>query len=195
MRTGSCARASEDCAEFIRDANLAVRLELSATNSRIAADPGRLQQVFRNLVVNAARNSPAGSHLTIRTQDLADDALAIDFQDEGRGLEAARLEEIFEPFIQGKAQDAGGAPGLGLGLSIGRSIIAAHGGTLLAESPGPGSGATFRIILSTAGPAELAAVEGPAAEDAPPRPASPTVPRGFSSSRIMPIPCAPSPCR
>ncbi len=94
----------EDCAEFLRNADLIARLDLSATNSRIAADPGRLQQVFWNLIINAGRNSPAGSHLTIRTRNIAADALAIEFQDQGRGIEASQLEEIFEPFIQGSSQ-------------------------------------------------------------------------------------------
>ena len=144
---GLLHQSLEDCAEFIRDADLIARFDLSATNSRIAADPGRLQQVFRNLIINAARNSPARSHLTIRTRNIAAGALAIEFRDEGRGIEASQLEEIFKPFIQGTAEDAGRGPGLGLGLSIGRSIVEAHGGTLVAESPGPGRGTTFRVVL------------------------------------------------
>ncbi len=163
---GLLRQSVEDCAEFIRDAGLIARVDLSATNSRIAADPGRLQQVFRNLIVNAARNSPARGHLTIRTRNIAADALAIEFQDEGRGLEASQLEEIFAPFIQGTAQDAGRGPGLGLGLSIGRSIVEAHGGTLVAESPGPGRGATFRVVLRTADLAEVATVDRPRATGA-----------------------------
>jgi PAS domain S-box-containing protein len=149
----------ENCAEFIRDAKLIVGFDLSATNSRINADPGRLQQVFSNLIINAARYSPAGSHLTIRTRNIAADGLAIEFQDEGRGLESSQLEEIFEPFVQAKAGGVERGPGLGLGLSIGRSIIEAHGGSLVAESPGPGRGATFRVVLRTAGPAEVATID------------------------------------
>jgi PAS domain S-box-containing protein len=163
---GLLRQSLEDCDEFIRDADLIARLDLAATNSRIAADPGRLQQVFRNLVTNAAKNSPAGSHLTIRTRNVAADALAIDFQDEGRGLEASQLEEIFEPFIQGSAEDAERGPGLGLGLSIGRSIVEAHGGTLVAESPGPGRGSTFRVVLRTADLTELATLDRPRASGA-----------------------------
>ncbi len=140
----------EDCAEFLREANLIGRLDLSATNSRIVADAGRLEQVFWNLITNAARNSPAGSHLTIRTRNIPPGSLAIEFQDEGRGLKASQLGEIFEPFIQGSADGAERRPGLGLGLSIGRWIVEAHGGTLAAESPGPGRGATFRIVLCAA---------------------------------------------
>ena len=194
----------EDCAEFLREANLIARLDLSATNSRIAADPGRLQQVFWNLITNAARNSPARSHLTIRTRNIPPDALAIEFQDEGRGLKASQLDEIFEPFIQGTADGAGRRPGLGLGLSIGRWIVEAHGGTLVAESPGPGRGATFRVVLRTADLTEVATLDRPTARDAtalepaalePEEPASLACPQRSSSSRTIPIPCAPSRCR
>src|SRR5262249_39454840 len=134
----------EDCAEFLRKAVLIARLDLSATNSRIAADPGRIQQVFWNLITNAARNAPARSHLTIRTRNITPDALVIEFQDEGRGLEASQLNDIFEPFNQGTTDGPERGPGLGLGLSIARWIVEAHEGTLVAESPGPGKGAIFR---------------------------------------------------
>src|SRR5208337_708946 len=152
---GLLHQSLENCAEFIRDADLIARLDLSATNSRISADPGRLQQVFWNLIINAAKYSPARSHLTIRTRNIAADALEIEFQDEGRGLESSQLEEIFEPFVQARA----GGPGFGLGLSIGRSIVEAHGGSLVAESPGPGRGATFRVVLRTADPTEVATID------------------------------------
>jgi PAS domain S-box-containing protein len=162
---GLLRQSLEDCAEFIRDAGLIARLDLVATDSRIAADPGRLQQVFRNLIINAARNSPAGSHLTIGTLNVVAGALAIEFRDEGRGIEAPQLEEIFKPFIQGTPEYAGRGPGLGLGLSIGRSIIEAHGGTLVAESPGLGRGTTFRVVLRTADLTEVWAVDRPKASD------------------------------
>ena len=149
----------ENCAKFIRDADLIARLDLLATNRWIAADPGRLQQVFWNLIINAARYSPARSHLTIRTRNIVADALEIEFQDEGRGLESSQLEEIFEPFVQARAGGADRGPGLGLGLSIGRSIVEAHGGSLVAESPGPGRGATFRVVLRAADPTEVATID------------------------------------
>ena len=156
---GLLHQSLENCAEFIRDADLLAALDLSATNSWIAADPGRLQQVFSNLIINAARYSPARSHLTIRTRNIGADALEIEFQDEGRGLESSQLEEIFEPFIQARAAGAERGPGLGLGLSIGRSIVESHGGSIVAESPGPGRGATFRVVLRTADPTEVATMD------------------------------------
>ena len=156
----------EDCAEFLREADLTARLDLAATDSRIVADPSRLQQVFWNIIINAARNSPAHSQLTIRTRSIPPDGLAIEFQDEGRGLKASQLDEIFQPFIQGTADGAERRPGLGLGLSIGRWIVEAHAGTLVAESPGPGRGSTFRVVLRTADVADVAKLDRPKTRDA-----------------------------
>ncbi len=156
---GLLHQSLENCDKFLRDAGLITRLDLSATNSLVAADPGRLQQVFWNLIINAARCSPARSHLTIHTRNIATDGLEIDFQDEGRGLESSQLKEVFEPFVQMGAGGSERRPGLGLGLSIGRSIIEAHGGTLVAESPGPGRGATFRVALCCANPTEVATLD------------------------------------
>ena len=69
------------------------------------------------------------------------------------------MEEIFEPFVQARSGGAERGPGLGLGLSIGRSIVEAHGGTLVAESSGLGNGATFRVVLRTADPTEVATID------------------------------------
>jgi PAS domain S-box-containing protein len=181
---GLLRQSVEDCAEFLREANLIARLDLSASNSRIAADPGRLQQVFWNLITNAARNSPARSQLTIRSRNIPPDSLAIEFQDEGRGLKASQLDEIFDPFIQVTADRAERRPGLGLGLSIGRWIVEAHGGTLVAESPGPGRGATFRVVLRTADQSEVATLDRPRAPDATALEPAALEPDGAGKSRM-----------
>ncbi len=181
---GLLKQSVEDCALFLREAGLVARLDLSATNSMITADPGRLQQVFWNLITNAAKNSPARSQLTIRTRNIAPDALAIEFLDEGRGLKASQLDEIFEPFIQGPADGAARGAGLGLGLSIGRWIVEAHGGTLVAESPGPGRGSTFRVVLHTADITQFATVDRPSAGGATAlEPAAPEPGRDRAASR------------
>ncbi len=163
---GLLHQSLENCAEFLRDAGLVARLDLSATNSRVAADSGRIQQVFWNLIINAARCSPPRSHLTVRTRNNAAGALEIEFKDEGRGLESSQLEQIFEPFVQAKTGGAGRRPGLGLGLSIGRSIVEAHGGSLIAESAGLGKGSTFRVALRAADRSDVEAIEGHRARNA-----------------------------
>ena len=164
---GLLRQSLEDCAEFLRD-----------------AEPGRPPRSLGDEQPDRRRSGPTPAGLPEphhqRREELArsavtsrsargtsrPDALAIEFQDEGRGLEASQLEEIFEPFIQGTPESAGRGPGLGLGLSIGRSIVEAHGGTLVAESPGPGRGATFRVVLRTADLTEVATVDRPRASGA-----------------------------
>ena len=91
---------------------------------------------------------PAGHDdpCTRNTGDPARPRLVIEFADTGAGIVPSDLGRIFDPFQQGTT-DAGRIGGLGLGLSISRGIVEGHGGTLTAESPGPGRGATFRVDL------------------------------------------------
>jgi CheY-like chemotaxis protein len=116
-------------------------------------------QIAWNLVHNAAKFTPAGGTLTIRTFNAGADAaraqadrLVIEFQDDGQGIEPEMLPRIFEPFEQGRAGVHSRAAGLGLGLSICQSLTEAHGGTLEASSPGPGLGSTFRLVLGAVCP-------------------------------------------
>ena len=113
-------------------------------------------QIAWNLVHNAAKFTLAGGRLTIRTfnppPDVADsarDTLVIEFEDSGQGIEPEAMARIFEPFEQGRASRQGRSTGLGLGLSICRSLAVAHGGTLDASSPGQGLGSTFRLVLAS----------------------------------------------
>ena len=121
----------------------------------------------------------------------------------GAALMASQLDEIFEPFKQGIVDGAPSGPGLGLGLSIARWIIEAHGGTLVAESLGPGQGATFRIVLGTATTDQVLALDRPEAGSATAlqpaasessAPASPVGRQRSYWSKTIRIPCAPSRC-
>jgi len=106
-------------------------------------DPWRLDQVLANLLSNAIRYSPLDMPITMRlSRDGADARL--DVIDRGAGIPAAELARIFEPYYRGDQENRAG---FGLGLAICRQIIADHGGSLLAESDGPGAGATFTIRL------------------------------------------------
>jgi PAS domain S-box-containing protein len=152
-----------------------IRLEtdLAASRIRLDADAARLQQVFWNLIQNAVKFTPAGGSLAIRTRDEADGPggthLVVEVADTGAGIEPGSLERIFEPFQQGESPDARRVGGLGLGLAICRGILDAHGGTVSAASPGPGSGSTFRVRLPAAaspGPDPAQGLEAPAARGA-----------------------------
>ena len=112
----------------------------------VRGDRVQLQQVLLNLAVNACEamsaGDPPGHALTIRTHAVADGGAQISVSDDGPGIPAASLDKLFQPFFTTKRQ------GLGLGLSISRSIVSAHGGRLWAEN-NPGRGATFHVVLPT----------------------------------------------
>jgi signal transduction histidine kinase len=106
-------------------------------------DRVELQQVLLNLIVNACEamsaDGPKEHALTIRTESAAD-GVQLSVIDRGHGIPADTQEKLFEPFFTTKPQ------GLGLGLSISRSIIAAHRGRLWGTN-NPDRGATFHIVL------------------------------------------------
>lgn len=108
-------------------------------------DGQEIKQVVLNLVVNALEAIETGGCLII--ESCADHGMArISFTDNGHGMSADVLENVFEPFFTRKKHGRG----TGLGLSISHRIINQHGGELLAESPGEGMGATFTIRLPMA---------------------------------------------
>jgi signal transduction histidine kinase len=106
----------------------------------IELDPGRMRQVFSNLITNALRYSPAGSSVLVRCR-LADGQVQVEVRDSGPGIPAEDLPHVFERFY--KSADSGGT---GLGLAIARHLVNAHGGTISAESA-PGMGTTIRVVL------------------------------------------------
>lgn len=110
----------------------------------VHGDAGRLQQVIWNLISNAIKFSPRGK--TVRARMDADDAhVAITVEDEGEGITPEFLPHIFKAFEQAEAGKQAG--GLGLGLHIVSTVVAMHGGTIEAQSEGPGKGACFTVRL------------------------------------------------
>jgi PAS domain S-box-containing protein len=125
---------------------VAVEAELAPALPEVNADRVQLQQVLLNLVMNACdamAGGPAGDHkLIIRTELAGSEGIRVSVADRGVGLASENLEKVFEPFFTTKVQ------GMGLGLSVCRSIITAHGGKLWATN-NPGRGATFQFTLPT----------------------------------------------
>lgn len=104
--------------------------------------PAEIKQVLLNLVANGLDAMQPGGTLRLRVIDQLDDAV-LHVQDEGCGLSAEAMQNMFEPFYTSK--QAG--QGTGLGLSISHQIVSQHGGTIAAQSAGPGQGATFEVRL------------------------------------------------
>ena len=116
----------------------------------VAGEPVRLRQVFSNLLGNAVKFTPEGGRIAVRSRN-GPNALVVEVQDSGIGIAREALAEIFRPFAQGSPEVAQRFGGLGLGLAIAEKIVLGHGGTLSAQSPGPGQGATFRVVLPVVG--------------------------------------------
>ncbi|HBN09431.1 MAG TPA: hypothetical protein DD435_12545 [Cyanobacteria bacterium UBA8530] len=124
-----------------------VKLEAEIDVPRFARlDRQRIFQVLANLLANALKFTPEGGRIRVKAF-LREGDLIVEVQDNGIGMAEEDVQRIFAPFIQldmGLTRRAGG---VGLGLSISRSIVEAHRGTLVAESPGPGLGSTFRLVV------------------------------------------------
>jgi signal transduction histidine kinase len=114
-----------------------------ADESVVTARPGDLQQVLLNLLLNATEAAEAGGHVGVEVSRV-DGAVKLTVTDDGRGMDAATLERVFEPFFTDKR---GVRTGTGLGLSIVHAIVAEHGGTVTAASGGVGRGSTFTVTL------------------------------------------------
>ena len=122
----------------------------------IAGDPLQLQRIATNLIANAIKFTPPGG--VIRVNLSHDDRHAtLIVSDSGSGIKPEFLSHIFEPFRQQDASTTRVHGGIGLGLTIARHLVALHGGSIGAESPGIGRGATFTVLLPLAvGATELA---------------------------------------
>ncbi|MFL5322438.1 MAG: ATP-binding protein, partial [Myxococcaceae bacterium] len=112
----------------------------------LRADPIRLTQIFANLLSNAVRYSGEGSEIAVRSQR-SGEQLLLTVSDDGTGISAELLSEIFEPFTQGKRSLDRIHGGLGLGLTLVKSLAELHGGTATARSDGHGKGASFTVTL------------------------------------------------
>ncbi|HLL55316.1 MAG TPA: ATP-binding protein [Myxococcaceae bacterium] len=148
LRLAECdlRKLATDVVELHRAVSQEHRLELQVPERPVPlrCDSTRLSQVLTNLVSNALKYSPAGGVVRIVVEATATEAL-VAVSDEGIGISPEDLERIFHPFQRAKgSKDA--IPGVGLGLSVARRIVQAHGGTIEVESR-PGAGSTFGVRL------------------------------------------------
>jgi CheY-like chemotaxis protein/anti-sigma regulatory factor (Ser/Thr protein kinase) len=141
----------EDVAEICRSEILAKRqrleLDLRAEEHHAEADSARMQQVLWNLLKNAIKFTGEGGAITVTTENPASGTLRVRVADTGVGIDSPLLARIFEPFEQGTARFSHRQSGLGLGLSISKTLVDLHGGTIRAESAGVRQGAVFTVDL------------------------------------------------
>jgi len=130
---------------------ITLTLELMAPQATVKGDAVRLQQVFWNVLKNAAKFTPEAGRITVGTGIQRETGeLVITIEDSGIGMTPEELAKIFEAFAQGEHAHAGGLHrfgGLGLGLAISRMLVKSHAGSIRAISEGRNRGSTFIITL------------------------------------------------
>ncbi|HEU4410843.1 MAG TPA: PAS domain-containing protein [Polyangiaceae bacterium] len=177
------ARVVEAALEALRPAAEAkgVRLEPALDpRAAVVGDEGRLQQVAWNLLSNAIKFTAPGGRVRVRVRR-EPSHVELSVEDTGRGIAPDFLPHVFERFRQADGSITRAHGGLGLGLSIVRSLVELHGGAVTATSEGEGRGAAFTVRLPAApppGPAPGSSPPGPALGSSPPGPAPGSLPPG-----------------
>ncbi len=129
-----------------KPSSLSIVVETDASIGGVYGDGARLQQIAWNLLSNAVKFSEDGGRVLVRLQRVHA-AAEITVSDDGIGIPSEFLPWVFEPFRQADASSTRRHGGLGLGLSIVKHLVEAHGGTITASSPGEGRGSTFTVLL------------------------------------------------
>ncbi|HEV3147328.1 MAG TPA: PAS domain S-box protein [Chthoniobacterales bacterium] len=130
----------------ILEKQIELAIDLRAANHHIWADPVRIQQVFWNLLNNAVKFTPKGGRVTIRSSNEGEQ-FVFEISDTGIGIETERQSRIFEAFDQGELSITRQFGGLGLGLTISKTLLDLHGGRISVQSEGKNRGTTFRVFL------------------------------------------------
>lgn len=140
----------EEACAFAADAseNHAVRCALPATPVVVDYDVARITQVLGNLLSNAIKYSPGGGEVEVRLSVRGPHAV-VEVEDHGIGILPEDRDSIFTPFRRSSRAREADIPGVGLGLSVARRLVRAHGGEIEVESE-PGRGSTFRVRLPVA---------------------------------------------
>jgi PAS domain S-box-containing protein len=140
---------------------ISIAMTLAPALGSIVVDATRLHQVMWNMLANAVKFTPKGGEIRVAARRTSSQA-QIAVSDTGQGIDPNFLPHVFEPFRQAESASTRVHGGLGLGLSIVRYIVEAHGGSVAAESGGRGKGTTITVTLP------VAAIEAPPEKDTPP---------------------------
>jgi signal transduction histidine kinase len=139
--------AYNDIKNLAEAKNQQVKLELSETPILVECDPERLKSAFVNLLDNAVRFTPEYGRLGLGAAPQSGGEALSWVRDSGIGLQQSELKKIFAEFYQIEPHTTRTHGGMGIGLSIAKGLVEAHGGKIWAESPGLGKGATFKVLL------------------------------------------------
>ncbi|HEY5922472.1 MAG TPA: GAF domain-containing protein [Kofleriaceae bacterium] len=139
-------RAVEMASPLLEQRNHHVSIAAPRGLVYVDGDEFRLAQVFQNLLTNAAKYTPSGGSITVRLTTNGTDAVA-EIEDNGVGISSGALSTIFDPFVQGAQNLDRSQGGLGIGLTLVRSLVELHDGHVEAHSEGPGLGSRFSVTL------------------------------------------------
>lgn len=140
------AETAEVVAAMMENRGLTLHVSVPEQPVWIEGDAVRLRQVVHNLLSNAAKYTAPGGRVRL-TLDAQPHRAIVQVSDTGSGIAPTDLPHIFDPFYQGRAVGHRSAAGLGVGLSLVRSLVQLHGGEVEACSPGLGAGTTFDVRL------------------------------------------------
>ena len=143
------ARATEAARPFTDSRAQSVVTHMPAEPLIVSGDTTRLVQVLQNLLHNASKFSPSGSRIEIFGR-VEYHMAVLEVRDRGRGIPVRSLDAIFELFVQEKNGQSLGEGGLGIGLTLCKSLIEMHGGSIIASSEGEGCGSSFTLSLPLA---------------------------------------------
>ena len=141
--------ALEALGPFLAEHDTKLTVEIADEPLPVLGDPARLQQIQANLLSNAAKYSPRGAQVRFELRRAGGEAM-IRVADHGRGIEPDMLPRIFDLFVQGHQSLARSEGGLGIGLTLLRSLVELHDGRVEAFSDGPGKGSAFTVWLPLA---------------------------------------------
>jgi signal transduction histidine kinase len=144
-----------DASRSLIDQNgIEIRLQIAKNLPETMADAGAIRSAIQNLISNAIKYSPAGTTVEIEAREArsrAGQEIQVAIRDEGHGIPAADLRHIFDPFYRGRGVRDAQVEGSGLGLSLVRQVIEAHGGRVSVDSS-PGKGSSFILCLPVTRP-------------------------------------------
>lgn len=156
-------RAVDSVTGLMTDRRHTLRVEPPASPLFLDADTARVEQMLVNLLTNAGKYTDKGGEISLSAaQD--GDHIVLTVRDNGSGIPPEKLPQMFELFAQGNRTLARSEGGLGIGLTVVRSLAELHGGSIHARSGGPGQGSEFNLRLPAA---KVAAPEAPAPSTAP----------------------------
>ncbi len=152
--------AIEALGPFMAERNTQLFVDISTEPVFVIGDAARLQQIQANLLSNASKYSPDGGKVRFELRRERNEAV-IRVTDSGRGIRQDMLPRIFDLFVQGDPSIDRSEGGLGIGLTLLRSLVELHHGSVDASSDGPGMGSTFTVRLPIAGSTESDVAHAP----------------------------------